>query len=205
MVPEEILDSIDPDVASNTSAKRIIKTARRQFRSKSPNDVDHYIRLATTVYVLGDVKAAITLLVFLDENTGEFTCGRVDLAGSLAIARLVLAYIFELHGENEMFRAIMSREGLSHSMNVNSFEPEYKNIVQEMLHRNAEALKFHECNDESTRTFLSGFCRACMVEFLVLKGRMDDIRHTTNDEDVVDLLNGIEHYRMKFLGYLAPK
>ena len=205
MVPENILDSIDPNVRSNASLKRFIKTARRQFRPKSPNDVDHYLLLATSVYVLGDEQSAIALLRFLDENTGEYTCGRVDLAGSLATSRLVLAYIYEQRGEKDKFQTIMSRDELERSMNVNNVEPEYKNLIRESLHRSAEDLEFHENDHENTRIYLLKFCYGWMVELIVIKGRLEDIQDTIDDEDVVDLLNGIEHYRKKFVSYLAPK
>lgn len=205
MVPEQILDSIDPSVANYTSVKRFIKTARRRFRSKSPNDVDHYLMLATAIYVLGDENSSIELLEFLDENTGEYTCGRVDLAGSLATARLVLAYIFEQRDEKEKFQSIMSREGLERSMNVNTVDPEYKNLIHESLYRNARNLKVHENDDESTRGYLLGFCWWCLVDLIVIKGRLADIKHTIDADDVVGLVNGIDHYRNKFVSYLGPK
>ena len=105
---ENILSRINRGAGNVPAIKRFVKTANRGFRKKSPNDVDKLLRLAVSLFASNDEISAVRLLDFIDKETGEYHCGRRDLAGSLACARLVFVHFLKSKGELDQANEILT-------------------------------------------------------------------------------------------------
>jgi len=203
---ENILNSIDEDVANVPAIKRFIKKAQKGFRPKSPNDVDHYTYLASALYIGGDYEAAFNLFHFIDMNTEDIADGWADLAGSLAQARLIFAHFLKEQGENTLAKEILSRDRLEHSCDLNS-QRDVGGLskVQKEIKYLAENFEFNENHEETKHSHILSWAYESMLCLIVYLERFAELESRSDKGDKLLLETEIARYKDKFNYYLVKK
>jgi len=206
MVLENILNSIDEDIANVPAIKRFIKKARKGLRQKSPNDVDHFVYLASAVYMAGDNEAAIQLLLFVDKNTEDSENSWQDLICSLAHARCMLIHFLKSQGATSKVNDILSRPRIEEARDLYPIRGyEGLSLVKQEVKILAEQFEYNESNEESKHSFLLGSAYECMMSLVVIFEAYVETEIMDNVNDRKLLESEIARYKERFYYYLIEK
>jgi len=177
----ERLALVSEEQANIPAIKRFIKKAEKGFRPKSPNDIEHLTYLSACLYITTDIKSAISLLVFLDQNTDTSGDIRQDLAGALADARLLLGLIYSEQGEAQLSKEIMSREDLDASCFFENLE----NPIVEEITEGRETLEAEEQDEDSKHSDRLRAAYNCYLMTVILTGRLAEFNASAKDKKLL--------------------
>jgi len=216
-----ILNDLNGPVVDVPTISKLVKSSRKSFRSKSPNDVDRLTFLSALIYIMDEQEIAEQLLDFLDKNTGEFIDGRLDLAVSLSMSRLLWRHFLKARGENELSRELLDRPDIEASFELRNLDPANLDILVERSPDYAKArfvygksviqnflldIDFRviaEESDEGSR--VSDKLRICyesFLELIVVRERSDEIANVFVEKDLELLDEEILYYKEKVFEYL---